>query len=654
LKLRPGEGTYFTEGFTLSSERALEKVKTEIERIVPNDAEISLIEFEGPEVGIYSKNIKVLVNNGGLIAKIARTIRKRVTIRSDPSIRQSKEDVPDQIRRILATADVEIGEIEFDETIGEVIIEVDRPSQILGRDMNYLNEIILQTKWRPNIYRIPPLKSSIIRTVRNVLYTDAKERQDVLRRIGKIVHREPLLDEPIIRITALGGYKEVGRSSTLLQTGDANILIDCGVSVGQTNPSNMLPRFDLPEFDVQSLDAVIVSHAHLDHCGFVPFLFKYGYEGPVYTTEPTRDMMTMLQIDYLDVAEKEGKLLPYSKTDIRNSTLHVIPVNYGDVTDIAPGVKLTLHNAGHILGSSIVHLHIGNGKYNLAFAHDFKFANSRLLDRAHYKFPRLETIVMESTYGNPQDVTPSRQQSENKIAELISKAINRGGKVLVPVLAVGRAQELQLVIENLMKNERIPTVPVYVEGMVTEATAITTSHPEYVSRQLRDRIFVADDNPFLAPFFHNVESFDQREEILHGEPCIIMATSGMLVGGPSVHYFNELAPDEKNAIIFVSYQGRGTLGRKITEGAREVQIVGDDGKIKGIEINLEVNQISGFTGHSDRRELMEFAKRLSPRPKQFLLVHGEASKCETLAKSIGRTVKRESQAPPIGSTFRLY
>jgi predicted metal-dependent RNase len=354
------------------------------------------------------------------------------------------------------------------------------------------------------------------------------------------------------------------------------------------------------------------------------------------------------------VAEKEGKLLPYSKNDIRKTMLHTITLGYGDVTDIAPGVRLTLHNAGHILGSSIVHLHVGNGKYNLAFAHDFKYANSRLLDRAHYKFPRLETIIMESTYGNPQDITPSRQQCENDLAGYINKAINRGGKVLIPVLAVGRAQELQLVIENLINNEKVPNVPVYLEGMITEATAITTNHPEFVSRQLRERIFVADDNPFLSDCFHKVNSIEERDEILAGDPCIIMATSGMLVGGPSVYYFNSLAEDPNNAVVFVSYQGRGTLGRKVVEGTREVTMKNDMNKTIAIEVNLEVNQISGFTGHSDRRELMDYAKRLTPRPKQYLLVHGEASKCETLAKSIGRTVKREAVAPPIGSTFRLY
>jgi KH/beta-lactamase-domain protein len=637
----------------VSSERALEKVKEEIYKIIPQDAMITLIEFEGPEVGIYSKNIEVLLDVRGMIAKIARRIRKRVTIRSDPSIRLPKDKTKDIISQIIGEQ-VEIGDIDFDETIGEVLIHVDRPSKIAKKEGDFKNEILRQTNWRPNILRIPPIQSSIIRTVRNVLFTDAKDRQDALRRIGQMVHREPLLDEPIVRITALGGYKEVGRSSTLLQTGDANILIDCGVSVGSTTATQMLPRFDLPEFNIQSLDAVIVSHAHLDHCGFVPFLFKYGYRGPVYTTEPTRDLMTMLQIDYLDVADKEGKLKPYSKTDIRDSTLHVIPVNYGDVTDIAPGIKLTLHNAGHILGSSIVHLHVGDGKYNLAFAHDFKFANSRLLDRAQYKFPRLETMILESTYGNPQDITPSRQESEAHIADLITKTIERGGKVLIPVLAVGRAQELQLVIESLMKNERIPTVPIFLEGMITEATAITTSHPEFLSRQVRERIFVADDNPFLAPYFHSVADMEERERIIHGDPCIIMATSGMLVGGPSVHYFNSLAEDENNMIIFVSYQGKGTLGRKIIEGATEVTMKNDAGKTIAIKVNLETHQISGFTGHSDRKELMEYAKRLSPRPKQYLLVHGEASKCETLAKSIGRTVKRKADAPPIGTTYRLY
>jgi KH/beta-lactamase-domain protein len=637
----------------LSSERILENISEKIQKIVPVDANISTIEFEGPEIAIYSKNPGVLVDDSGLISQIARTIRKRVVIRSDPSIRLDEEVVRKRIPEIIGSI-VNLGDIDFDQSMGEVIIHVDKPGKLKSKDVSYLKQITRETLWRPKIYRIPPIQSQIIRSVRNVLSTDAASRREALLKIGKIVHRETLLPEPIVRITALGGYQEVGRSSTLLQTGDASILIDCGVSVGSAQASKMLPRFDLPEFEISELDAVIISHAHLDHCGFVPFLIKYGYEGPIYTTEPTQHLMTMLQIDYLDIAEKEGKLHPYSKNDIRQAIVQTITIGYGEVTDVAPGVRLTFHNAGHIVGSAIVHLHVGNGRYNLAFAHDFKFANSRLLDRATYKFPRLETMIMESTYGNPKDITPSRQKSEADLANIINETFERGGKVLIPVLAVGRAQELQLVIENLITNEKIPKVPVYLDGMIKEATAVTTSHPEFLSRNLRDRIFVKDDNPFLSDSFVSVTSSEERDTLLMGEKCIIMATSGMLVGGSSVYYFEKLAEDENNSLIFVSYQGKGTLGRKVSEGTKEVVLRDENEKAYAFQINIQIHQISGFTGHSDRRELIEFAKRLSPRPKQYLLVHGEASKCVNLANSIAKIVKREALAPPIGTTTRLY
>ncbi len=637
----------------MSSEIVLKRIKEIIYNIIPDSVDITKIEFEGPEVSIYSKDISILAESDELITNIARTIRKRVVVRPDESIRKSSSDVKKIINDILKD-EVNIGDIDFDYSLGNVIIHVDKPNKVLGKGSNFIKKIIRETSWRPLIYRIPPIQSNVIRSIRNVLATDTEARKNALLSIGKIVHRELLLNEPIIRITALGGYKEVGRSSNLLTTGDANVLIDCGVSVGSSHPSNMLPRFDLPEFSITDLDAVVITHAHLDHSGFVPFLFKYGYEGPIYTTEPTRDLMTMLQIDYLDIAEKEGKLLPYSKMDIRKATLHTITIGYGEVTDIAPGVKLTFHNAGHIVGSAIAHLHIGSGKYNIAFAHDFKFANSYLLDRAIYKYLRLETIVMESTYGSHQDVMPNREETEETFRDIVTRTINRGGKVLIPVLAVGRAQELQLVIENMVKNKQIPMVPVYLDGMIKEATAVTISHPEFLSKSLKERIFQNDDNPFLATFFETVTDQDKRDKIIYGEPCIIMATSGMLVGGPSVHYFKGLVEDEKNSLIFVSYQGKNTLGRKIYDGATEVVFKDENNKSYALKVNMEITRIRGFTGHSDRKELLEFAKRLSPRPKQYILVHGDANKCDALASSIGKMVKRDAIAPKIGDTIRLY
>ncbi len=636
----------------MSPERNLIEIETAIQKIVSNKRDITGVDFEGPEVAIYSKNLDYLTDSD-LIGKIARTIKKRVIIRSDPSIRLPYDEAKNHIHEMFKDI-VNIGEIYFDDIIGEVIIHVDKPGMLIGKNREGLNQIIMATKWKPRILRIPPVHSDVIQSIRNVLLSDPKGRTEALKKIGKKIHRREIIRDKIVRITGLGGYKEVGRSSTLLTTGDANILIDCGVSVGNNAPSRMLPRFDLPEFEITNLDAVVISHAHLDHSGFLPYLFKYGYEGPIFTTAPTRDMMTMLQLDYLDIAEKEGKLLPYSKIDIRTSTLHIITLKWGEVTDIAPGVKLTLHNAGHIVGSSIIHLHIGNGKYNIAFAHDFKFSNSRMLDRAIHKFPRLETVVLESTYGNPEDVTPSRSQTENKIAELINNTLTRGGKVLIPVLAVGRAQELQLVLEHLITSERIPEVPIFLDGMIKEATAVTTNHPEFLSRAVKERILNQDDNPFLHPAFHAVNSREAREEVISGYECIILATSGMLIGGPSVHYFEGLAEDERNSLIFVSYQGKGTLGRKINEGLKQVTLKDSNNKTIALNVNMEVNRITGFTGHSDRKELIEYSKRLTPRPKNYLFVHGEASKCRTLAKHVSKIVKREASAPDIGAAIRLY
>jgi len=166
-----------------------------------------------------------------------------------------------------------------------------------------------------------------------------------------------------VRITALGGFLEVGRSAVLVETPESKVLLDVGL-----NPSanmfgeKLFPRLDIDQLKIEELDAVVITHAHLDHCGMVPFLFKYGYEGPVYTTVPTRDIMALMQLDSLDVVEKEGKPIPYSAKEVRKELLHTITLDYGEVTDIAPDIRLTFYNAGHILGSAMAHLHIGDGK----------------------------------------------------------------------------------------------------------------------------------------------------------------------------------------------------------------------------------------------------------------------------------------------------
>ena len=635
----------------MSYKEVLEQISEDIHKELPDNSEISRIEFEGPEVAVYSRNPKVLVDDETIIKELAKKLRKRIVIRSDPDVRLPKDQTMYLINELVGK-EGEITTIDFDELVGEVVIEALKPGVIIGKSGDMLRTIISKTLWRPRVMRTPPIESRVIKTVRHLYQKHSKKRQDILRIIGKRIHRPVIYRDDTIRVTALGGFAEVGRSAALVQTGESKVLVDCGINVGSNTPNNTFPRFDLPEFDIEELDAVVVSHAHLDHSGFVPYLFKYGYKGAIYATRPTRDLMTMLQIDYLDVANKEGKTLPYEQDDIRESVLHTIVLDYGEVTDISPDIRLTFHNAGHIVGSAIPHLHIGEGVYNLAFAQDIKYAKSNLLDPANSRFPRLETLFIESTYGKPQDILPSRAECEDLLRNIVFDTIKKGGKVLIPVLAVGRAQEILVVLEGMMRDGKIPNIPIYTDGMIREASAITTAHPEFLSKSLRERIFHEGQNPFLAEQINQVASPEERDLIIQGDPAIIVATSGMLNGGPSVLYFKALCQDPNNSLIFVSYQGKGTLGSKIQKGITEIQMV-EEGKTVMYHIVMGVHSITGFTGHSDRRELENYINKVTPKPERVVVIHGEESKVTKFASWIYKTTKRESLAPPNGTTIRL-
>ena len=199
------------------------------------------------------------------------------------------------------------------------------------------------------------------------------------------------------------------------------------------------PHLEAPEFDIKELDAVIISHAHIDHSGIVPLLFKYGYRGPVYCTMPTRDISALLQLDIIKIQRGEAKEPIYSTDDVKEMVKHTITLDYGEVTDITPDVRITLYNAGHILGSAMVHIHVGNGLHNFLYTADLKFAKTNLLSPANTHFPRLETMMIESTYGAKDAITQNPRDQDKFLGDIITETLKRGGKVLMPVLGSGRA-----------------------------------------------------------------------------------------------------------------------------------------------------------------------------------------------------------------------
>ncbi|MCW4053819.1 MAG: beta-CASP ribonuclease aCPSF1 [Candidatus Bathyarchaeota archaeon] len=633
-----------------------EKDKIEISQYilekVPTEAGVTRIEYEGPMLAVYTKKPEILVDQSSIVGEIVGVIRKRIVVRPDPSVRLPETEA-EKITRELIVPEAEITDINFDPSLGEIIIETKKPGLVIGRNGTVLQEIIKTTKWRPRVLRSPPIKSKIVTHMRHYLHSESKERERILRTVGERIFRPKVYDVGDVRLTVLGGAQEVGRSAFLVKTRESSVLLDCGINPGSQRAFEVFPRFDCPEFQIDQLDAVIITHAHLDHCGLTPFLYKYGYDGPVYCSAPTSNLMTMLQLDYLDVANKQGITPHYDQKDVRECVLHTIPLRFGVVTDIAPDIRLTLHNSGHILGAAMAHLHIGEGLHNIVYTSDYKFARTMLLEAAATEFPRIETVITESTYGGPDDFMPSRVEAEESLTQVINQTLERKGKVLIPVPAVGRAQEIMLIIDGYMKRGLMKEAPVFIEGMISEATAIHTAYPEYLGREVRHSILHEGVNPFQSDYFTIVEHPSVRQSIIEGEPCVVLATSGMLEGGPVIEYFRNWASDEKNTIIFVSYQIEGTMGKRVQKGVNEVTMMDNEGKMAVVQVKMQTASIEGFSGHSDRRQLITYLTHLKPKPERIFVCHGEKSKIMNLASFLDHKAGLNTVVPIILETFRL-
>ena len=632
-----------------------QSIMATILKSIPKEANVTRIDYEGPRIALYTKTPKFLLENNTLIASLVNEIKKRIVVRTDESIRKNVDDA----KKILSENvpnEASLQGLFFDTTTGEVSIEVKRP-WLCQRNVEEFNhaEMAEKTGWKIRVRKSTTKPSNTIQSINYQLKISAVERGKHLKQVGEQIFRPRLVQKSEVSLLTLGGFGQVGRSCMLMTTPDSKILIDCGVNPGAHNPNEAFPRLDWANITLDELDAVVIGHAHFDHTGFLPVLLKYGYKGPIYCTEPTLPMMNLIQLDSIKVAIAQGKLPLYSERDVFQVMRQAITLRYGTVTDISPDVKLVLSNAGHILGSATCHFHIGNGDHNFVYSGDIKYGKSILLESAYTNYPRVETLLIESTYGAKEDIQPSRQEVETAFVASVNSVLKEGGKVLIPIPAVGRAQELMMVIDQYMKSGQLTEAPVFMEGMIQEATAIHEAYPEYLARELRQKILETDDNPFDSEYFTNIEHSDSREEPLREEsPCIIIATSGMLEGGPVIEYLRNIAPDKKNKILFVSYQVNGTLGRRVMDGARQVSIMGKDGKIEVVSINCGIERLEGFSGHSDYNQLMSFVQRLRPKLRRVLVNHGERRKSENLSMSIRRMYRISSHYPQIQEAIKLF
>ena len=616
---------------------------------------ISYACFEGANIVLYTKDEDFFLDNKGIIKEIVDKFKKRVELRPDPSIVMEAEKAEKAIKKLIPK-EAGIAQIIFDSPRSMVIIEAEKPGLAIGKQGELLREIRKKTLWVPLIKRTPAIRSKIIEGIRSVLYKESDYRKKFLNKVGHRVYDGWIREKKKewVRMSFLGGARQVGRSCLLLQTPESRVLLDCGVNIAMPHDNKeAYPYLEAPEFNISELDAVIVTHSHLDHIGFVPYLFKYGYKGPVYMTSPTRDVGALLLMDYIKIMKSEGRDPIFETEHVKEMVKHTICLDYEEVSDITPDARITLYNAGHILGSSLVHLHIANGLHNIVYTGDMKYARTRLLEQANTHFPRVETLIMESTYGGRENVLPSARESDEMLKKVIIDTVKRGGKILMPTLGSGRAQEIMIMLENMMRDKELKKIPVYIDGMVWDITAIHTAYPEFLNSNIRKQIFHRDENPFLCESFKRVGSQKERKELIEDEgSCIIVATSGMLVGGPSVQYLRELADNPKNSLVFTCYQGEGSLGNRILQGGeREIKFK-EGMREEVVPIKMEVHKLE-ITAHSDRKELTNYVYKCTPKPKKVIVCHGENSRCLDLASSVHKMNRIETNAPRNLDALRL-
>ncbi|MFQ5510832.1 MAG: MBL fold metallo-hydrolase RNA specificity domain-containing protein [Candidatus Krumholzibacteriia bacterium] len=437
-----------------------------------------------------------------------------------------------------------------------------------------------------------------------------------------------------MNIQFFGGAQTVTGSQHLLTINGQKILLECGLFQGRRKDTyEMNLNF---EHNPAKVDAMLLSHAHIDHCGNIPNLYKNGYRGDIYTTAATADLCQIMLRDsaYLNqkdvewvnqirASRHEEPIEPlYSIEDTEEALRLFVGIQYHKPLTLAPGVTATFYDAGHILGSAGILLEIEeNGKKTrLGFSGDVGRESVPIL-RDPQPLPDLDALIIESTYGDREH--PEGSFCDQELADLVNTVHKRGGKLIIPAFAVGRTQLLVYTFHRLLEEERIPKIPIYVDSpMACNATDVFRAHPEVFDREAYDHFMNDEINPFAPEGFACIRSADASRKLNRIEdPQIIIAASGMMEGGRILHHLKHNIENPKNMLLFVGFAAEHTLARRLMEGAKKAKVFGEE-----YDVNAEVRIMPYFSGHADRHGLMKMATATPPdRLKTVFLVHGEKS-----------------------------
>jgi metallo-beta-lactamase family protein len=435
-------------------------------------------------------------------------------------------------------------------------------------------------------------------------------------------------------IDFVGAAQTVTGSKHVIRTKHASVLLDCGMVQGRRRESNEANR-NLG-VNPSSLDAVILSHAHIDHSGALPLLVKQGYEGPIYTTPATRDLCAVMLEDAAMIQAADARYINkaidrdhvdmerveplYTQEDVLRLLQQMIAIPYHRKMTIAPGISISFHDAGHVLGSAVTAIDVDDeGKQKrVVFTGDLGrkkmpiLRDPEVLDGAH-------TLITESTYGDRRHKPIGAMEDE--LASVLKRTYERGGKLIIPSFALERAQEVLYAIRALRKEGRMPPMPVYVDSPLTvKITDIFRLHPDCYDKETR-ALIQSNDSPFEFSELHYVQEKEASKAIdMSNEPSVIISASGMCEAGRIVHHLKATIEDEKNTICIVGYQAQHTLGRRIVERRQRVKIFGVER-----DLRAEVVVLNGFSAHADQTDLVEYAEALKARGPltQVALVHGE-------------------------------